>query len=189
MPELTFDPSTHAYFVDGKEVPGVSRIIEKVFNNAYTGDPWYGERGKAIHLATQYLEEGTLDESSLDPQHVKPYIDQYKRFLSELKAKSIFIEKPLYSQVHQYAGTLDRVWIIDGKRVIGDIKTGSHTKYHIYQLAAYEVLYSENYTNEPVEGRFALYLRPDSYKLKDLTSKISAYKWTSIMDVYRLMTE
>lgn len=181
---LTFDEATHTYFWDGKKVPSVNQIIDKVFHRSYGGDPWYGERGRLFHTAAEYFDQGTLDESSVDPE-ISPFLDSYKDFLRETKATSVLIEQRLYSQMHGFAGTIDRVWEIDGRRVLGDFKTGNYMKYHKYQLWAYDILYSENYKDQPLSGRRGLYLKTKPYDFRDF-GQDSAFKFLSILDVYHL---
>jgi hypothetical protein len=65
-------------------------------------------------------------------------------------------ELSLISEEHQFGGTLDAcVLSINGKRSIGDWKTGNATYGdHLVQVAAYGQLYRENFPDKPVEGGF-----------------------------------
>jgi hypothetical protein len=65
-------------------------------------------------------------------------------------------ECPLVSNVHRFGGTLDAM-LVRGKRSLGDWKT-SNAVYGEYlcQIAAYGILWEENYPDQPIEGGYHL---------------------------------
>jgi len=93
-------------------------------------------RGRAVHLATQYLDEGRLDPESVS-QAIYGYVLAYKRFVAAVKPQMVLIEQPVVHQDFLFAGTLDRVCKIDGLTFLLDIKTGSVAKTAGPQTAAY----------------------------------------------------
>lgn len=77
------------------------------------------------------------------------------------KVKFLESEKRLYSEKHWYAGTVDLVFEMGGKRYIGDIKT-SNAIYneHFFQMAAYEICLEEMGT-EKVDGYLVINIKKD----------------------------
>jgi hypothetical protein len=86
--EFTFDADRPLYLVEGRPVPSVTRVLHAVGLGAdYTLVPLQAlERkriiGNFVHRATQYLDEGSLDLASVDPE-LQPYLCGYERFLRE----------------------------------------------------------------------------------------------------------
>ncbi len=71
--KIEFDEVNHIYRVDGRIVNSVTKILEEEGLTKYWNkDPWYWERGKAIHSATQMIDKCTLDWTT---------VEQYKGFL------------------------------------------------------------------------------------------------------------
>jgi len=134
-PFVALDERTHVYtHRDGHRLPGVTTILGSV-------PPWLGrfdraqaeavdykrERGEQIHRATQYFDEGVLDEASVDPT-VAPGLRAWQRFRTEKRFEPLEIETLVWHPIYGYAGKLDRIGLADTERgrglVLGDIKTG-----------------------------------------------------------------
>lgn len=156
MPQavLTFDPALHEYRVGGRVLPSVTQVLKEtglIKTDFFTTQGQ--DRGSIVHLACQWLDEGTLDRSSIDPA-IEGYIKAYESFLEVYKPKWQSIEKPLANSLLGFAGTPDR---IESKDEIFDIKTGSPIKATEYQLSAYHVLaYGSGYMSH--KKHFGLYL-------------------------------
>jgi hypothetical protein len=56
-----------------------------------------------------------------------PYVEQYGRFLEEFQPEFLMSEAPCYRPDIGYAGTVDGVAVIDGKRLVFDVKTTEHS--------------------------------------------------------------
>lgn len=65
-------------------------------------------------------------------------------------------EIPLVSEVHKFGGTFDAI-LIKGRRAMGDWKTsnGLYPEY-LEQIAAYGILWDENFPDEPINGGYDL---------------------------------
>ncbi len=138
---LTLDKATHTYTINGCVIPSVTQILQaKGLGDFSMVDPsvlaYAAERGTAVHLAAQYLDEDRLDESKLDAE-VGGYLDGYKRFLRDARFTPGRIEARVYSAQYKYAGTFDRNGILGQSLCCLDIKTGALTDAHRPQLAAY----------------------------------------------------
>jgi hypothetical protein len=129
------------------------------------------ERGTAVHLACQLLDEDDLDFDSV-AEEISGYLKAYQAFKKDSGFKPLKIEEGVYNRVYQYAGRYDRLGEIDGKIVLMDIKTGAIPKWVELQLLGYETAIVDmgrafqNFVN-PVEELFALQLRENgAYTLK-----------------------
>ena len=80
-------------------------------------------RGTDVHTAAEKYALGMIPE--VDPA-IEPYVEQYRRFLSDFKPEFLMAEAPVYNLTFSYAGTLDGVAVIDGKTVVVDVKTTAH---------------------------------------------------------------
>ena len=164
--ELLFDEDRHEYSVDGKIVPSVTHIIRFLACDVAAGAnasmrDAAAERGSRIHEAcTAYDIDG--EDADVDGDIVG-YVRAYADFLRDYSIKTwLSFEKPLCSLgVRQFAGTIDRFGMIDGKGTLVDIKTGSklNMPMHRAQLCGYDILLSDN--GFSVDRRAILHLRKD----------------------------
>jgi hypothetical protein len=180
----------HRYELDGKELPSVSEISRFASREVYGNDiskfvlDKACERGTSIHKATERLDkEGKCE---ISPEYAD-YINAYVKFRNDFNIKEyLYIEKPLASEKYQYAGTLDRAYVIDDdfinavkkhckvdisehkrKLAIIDLKSSSTVQKVLaqIQLPAYANLIIEN-TEEIPAFLGILHLRKDGkYKI------------------------
>lgn len=143
MGQLVFEPEGHVYSVDGETLPSVTGIVDSAdmfpFGRANESPTFYMERGRAVHSACQFDDEGTLDESSVDEIAI-PRLEAWRKFRRESKVKIIANETPLWHPRLRYAGTLDRLVIWDGRFCILDLKCGKDVPAYGIQTAGYELL-------------------------------------------------
>lgn len=159
---VEFNAETHEYTEGGVKLPSVTQVLRLAgVLPDYDGkvDPYYAERGTAIHAATEYHDRGTLDEATVDPS-IAGYLDGWKAFLSDTGAVIKEVEKRLSVPTMGYAGTIDRVLEINGKLGILDIKGGVKQAWHSIQTAGYAVGYFGSMFRE--RSRWALYLKDDA---------------------------
>jgi len=159
LSSFKFNDETHQFFLDDKEIPSVTTIL-KDFN--LIKDGFYGEefkwRGKFVHSACQYLDEDNLDWKTVEIPLIG-YVKAYDKFRQSLTEKPLKIEQPLYSEIHKFAGIIDREYTWG----VVEIKTGAYAKWHRLQTAAYSYLLN----HDDQFPRYGLYLEADqSYKLK-----------------------
>ena len=78
-------------------------------------------RGTEVHKGAEALAIG---DPNFVPEHEHlPYYEQYQRFLAEHQPEFLMAEAPVYNPSRFYAGTCDGIMLLDGQRVIFDIKT------------------------------------------------------------------
>lgn len=159
---LKFEEEGHVYTFDGEVVPSVTQMLEPLYS--YTGIPQHvlmaaADRGTAVHLACEYHDNGELGEVE---ESLQGYIDGWIQFIEDTKFEIELVENQIFHPLYRYAGTIDRVGNLAGRRVVLDIKT---TKKLMPvagpQLAAY--LEAWNYSNPDfqADGRYVVQLKDD----------------------------
>jgi hypothetical protein len=141
LADLIFDPDAHLYTLDGKPVPGVTRVLEAtgMINYDFLGArrSYYLERGRKVHQATHADDEGRLDETG-ESEEVMGYVAGWRSFRRDYGFVPNRIEQRVCSRRLGYAGTLDRTgYVRHGHELILDIKSGIAPPAVRYQLAAY----------------------------------------------------
>lgn len=162
---------TSKYRVDGRRVPSVTECLSvagfvrfdgvhpDVLENA-------ARRGRMGHAITAKMDQGDL--IGLIPEDVEPYVIAYEKFRADSGFQPELIEHVVVHVGHLYAGTLDRVGILNGRRVLIDLKC-SPTCYRWVgmQLAGYDLALQDDPSLDlgPLE-RFSLRLLKDgTYRL------------------------
>jgi hypothetical protein len=161
---LTFDPHGHEYRWNGYVTPSVTTILDDLgfYPSQYYRNATARDAGTAIHRMCELWDHGRLVRERTHPDLLE-YLDKaYLPWLEEYRPEFLGIEERLYSEAHDFAGTLDRrcrfkfgYAIVDLKRTTGDPPKQATE----LQTAAYEIL------APPLDGgyrRFALVLEPAS---------------------------
>lgn len=118
MAKLIFYDDEHIYTVDGEEFPSVSEISRFASREVYGEVSQFNldnacSRGSAVHKATEILDKYGKVECDED---IEPYIRAYVKFRKDFGIKDYaHIEKALAHEELKYAGTIDRIYIIDEK--------------------------------------------------------------------------
>ena len=98
------------------------------------------EIGTKIHDAVEYAYKNSI-LSPKDCEHISkdalPALAIYQDFVESKGIKHIQHEVPVYSKRYGYAGTLDGIIEINGKKYIYDLKTGRFHYKHGFQVQAY----------------------------------------------------
>jgi predicted RecB family nuclease len=173
---ITFLDSRWYYSENGVPVPSVTTILD-----AYPKGPEYfawlkkmgedsdtirdeaGKRGSKVHDMTEKYDNGIevsligeTDEVSVSLMEWAMF-SRYVEFSNRFPHENAAIEMHVISEALGYAGTLDRIIVLNGKRLLIDIKT-SNAVYDSYwlQLAAYKNLLRKMGTE--VDGAAILWL-------------------------------
>lgn len=159
------------YDVDGVRYPRVSRIIgliakpgigawrEKLIREGRDPDAEAkaaADRGTAVHQITEAIDRGQLAQCADD---LLPFVRAYMDWKADHVASVEMVERIVYHARYGYAGTLDRVYVLrDGRRVLGDLKTGRSVDaiYRLQQIAYVEAL--EEMGEGPIDGRLIVHL-------------------------------
>ena len=194
---INFIEESHTYWteMDGAtymEVPSVSSILTEMLGLDYAKiNPFYADRGTAVHKAIELTHEDNLDESSVD-EEVKPFLDGYFDFLEKTKFKPMLWEQRLFSKRLWVAGTMDIAGTIGfqilNQRHLIDIKTGQKQKWHQLQTAGYALMLSEEMERQktPITiERHCLYIdKKSKWKLDPHNNKSDFSVFESMATVY-----
>lgn len=172
--KLEFQKEGHLYKYDGKPVDGLTSTIEEAGLIGSWGNAWYLDRGSKIHLATQYHDEGTLDESTVDPQ-IWPYLNSWVRFLYEQDYKPIEIEYKIYHPELKVGMTIDR---LPGPV---DLKSGAPEPWHILQIAVQWSALICNGLHDLARKPMDVYLDPDGGP-----PKVKLYKTSEMREAFKV---
>lgn len=189
MPEtFRFESAKHEYFLGKRKLDSVTQILQYLgLTNDYSNiSSFYADRGTAVHKAVEFVDKGTLDDATLDPI-CAPYVAAYRRFLRESGYTPLYWEVPLYHGGLGFAGTIDKVGLLNGRRGILDIKTSRTLDPSVEpQLCAYQILWDEHHADELSTFKYALQLKDDgTYNLATKYAATSLELWLAIMDVYK----
>lgn len=165
------------YFTkDGTKVPSVTTVLGR-FKDSGGLIYWAWEQGKA---GKDFREErdraadaGTLAHDAVEAwikgqefkwiyplnevtQKARKSFDAFIEWADQTQLKVTHTEVPLISEKHRFGGTLDAM-LIRGKRSLGDWKTSNkiYSEY-LVQVAAYGILWEENFPEQSIEGGFHL---------------------------------
>lgn len=142
-------------------------------------------RGTDVHAAAEALNLG--QPVDVEP-HIEPYVEWYRAFLDGHAPVFEAAEAPVYNLTWGYAGTLDAIVVIDGRRVVLDMKTtpkhpdgrdGARPPYEevALQLAAYAR--AEGVGIDPIRemgsGRRRYYVLDDPEKLEPMPEVEGAF--------------
>lgn len=177
---LAFNAETHEYTLDGVSLPSVTRILKLTgISPSYADlDPFYAERGTAVHKACELDDLNRLDESTVDPEHVRPRLEAWRKFRREHGARfgPASIEHRFAYQ-NKYAGCVDRLYTRGG---VLDIKTGKPAAWHGVQTMAYAVGAGQG-REAP---RWAIYLAEDgTYRLERHEDPSDFTTWASALAI------
>jgi len=169
MSQLVFYDEGHTYELDGVQIPSVSEVTRFLSREVYGDVQQFrldhaAARGTKIHKLTEALDK--YGEIEADAESL-PYIKAYLKFRQEHTVEWEEIEKPRYHPDGLYAGTVDRMGTIDGRRGIVDIKNSYRVYKALYEAA--QNLYRMTYKPGFIEVLYILHLKPDeTYKLIEL---------------------
>ncbi len=180
---LDFDPATHSFTLDGLAIPSVTGVLGPLTD----GDISYymymesaRRRGVAVHEATERYDRMRGASETWKPEMwsqdptVGPYLAAWQKFLADTGFEVHAIEEQVVSKRHRYAGILDRLGVLNGRRAVIDIKTSVAIKPVMgIQLAAYQAAYNEGKLKaKQYPQRFVCQLLKDgNYRLQEFRDK------------------
>jgi hypothetical protein len=185
---LEYDDKSHTYTMDGKRLISMTTLLKEfglVDYSMINRDVLAAAAtfGKVVHETCALYDMGELE--SCDPQ-IEPYLDGWKKFISELKPKFLAVEMPMASRTWGFAGTPDRVYKVSRPGIL-DIKTGAPIPATDLQTAGYQILAEEN-LGVKIGERITIKLEAGDYKLiqhKDkndintVKGMLALYRWKS----------
>lgn len=177
----------HKYTLDGRPVPGVTSILKSAgLIDLEWATQWHLDKGQAIHKAMELYVLGRLDWTTVDPR-ILGYVRAGEKFLkdAECELSKAEPEVEVCSRRYGYAGKVDLVAELFGRRMLCDYKSGGLGAVGL-QTAGYEMAYRECMGGKPLLGRIALQLKSDGkYKMKQLTDFQDYISWLECLERYK----
>ena len=137
--DITFSEERHEYKIDGQIVLSVTQVLKAA---KLIDDTWYTkkscQRGIDIHDITALIDSGITEFESYRNHEYYGYLEAWEKFKDDTKFEAHQIEYIVGHKDYRYAGTLDRLGMMNNEYVIIDIKTGQPSKVHGLQLTGYE---------------------------------------------------
>ncbi|MEG1806477.1 MAG: DUF2800 domain-containing protein, partial [Clostridia bacterium] len=128
MAKLIFYDETHEYKLNDEIIPCVGELSRFASREVYGEVNQYAldnacDRGTAVHKACELIDKYGECEITDD---IEQYVKAYMQFRKDYHIKEfVAIEKAVASQEMKFAGTIDRVMVVDGKLAIVDLKSSS----------------------------------------------------------------
>lgn len=155
---------------DGTRVPSVTTILGR-FKEAGGLIHWAWELGKEGKDYRQVRDEaalsGTIAHEAVEAwikkqsyeiadERAQKSFEAFKEWADQTQLQVIETELGLVSEKHRFGGTLDAM-LVRGKLSCGDWKTSNavHPEY-LCQIAAYGILWEENFPEKPILGGYHL---------------------------------
>lgn len=179
-----FDAAEHAYWLGARRLPSVTDVIRA---HGLVEERWFSEearaRGSYVHRACALLDEGSLDEERVAPEFA-PYVEAWRRCRADLAPAWRAIERPVAAL--GFAGTPDRVGVVDGAPAIVDIKTSERAElWWELQLGGYAALCAM----PPAARLLSVQLRADArYLVRIVDFARAAAGWRAAFALYQWRT-
>ena len=188
--ELAFNEERHEYRLGGQRLPSVTEVLDPI--NELDGIPRdvlraAADFGTHVHIACELHDAGTLDRDQLDPA-LEPYLQAWEKFLADTGAKVLANEERVCHPIG-YAGTLDRVIELRGKRHVADLKTSAAVPRTVGpQTAAYREAWLQCRKRDLCLSviRYCVHLKPDgTFRLHKLTDPSDWSIFVSALNIWR----
>lgn len=90
----------------------------------------------------------------IDQDDIKQPVESFLKWEKDNKVEFISSERPVYSKKYNFCGTLDFLAKINGKLMVGDLKTSKaiYPEQNYLQVAAYRYALVEEYPDMKIEG-------------------------------------
>lgn len=180
---LKFIEDTHSYELDGKPLVSVTRVIRDVLKgeSEFVANQYAMDFGSCVHKTLELLDKNNLGEYD---QRMQPYIDAWVKFKEDYNVKWMECEIPCASEIHRFAGTIDRIAGIGDELAIIDIKTGNSYKEYPLQTAAYKLLVEEQHIRK-ISKRYCVMLSTEGYKVEEHNNPQDEEVFLSCLKVWK----
>ena len=146
-------------------------------------------RGRLLDAACNLLAMGKIIPGDWKNNHPEcdAYTDGYYKFLLRHEVKLIKCAFEVRNHVLRYTGHPDQLVLLDGKRVLLDIKTGGMPKCTALQLASYEMaLYS---VGEERVRRLGLQLAAGDFKFHWFDDPRDKDEWSILVQAHHIRSK
>ena len=196
-PVFHFDPSEHAYSLNGETIPSITQMLAQC---GFIKDEFYTEeaaaRGTLVHSLTAQFDLGAITAPQAIECIWKGYVLAYcgpqKSFHTTYRPQILSVEVARCSPQYRFGGRPDRTVKLWGVAGVLDLKTGGKAEWHKIQTALQAILVAPELRLPPTAvARTSLYLKkngkwkPDPHEdthdfdkayevIKDCTTRVGA---------------
>ncbi len=157
-----------------------------------------GDWGTALHAWVESYILHRMNDTVPFPEYPKD--DELKRMAREHfiiwaennKVEFVESEKCVYSESLFLGGKLDIICIIDGKKWLVDVKTGSGIyPEHFAQMAGYDFMLKEMKEHEDIEGYIVLNIKKDGTfeEKRSISNEDNRKFFLACVEIYRLQAK
>lgn len=173
---VCFEPTAHTYTLDGKELQGVTGMIDRqIFGGKFEkmrNDPYMCKileaaqtRGSNIHNTIELYDDLGCES---DLPELKAYIDMCKE-------NNLVHEYTEYmvSDLEHFASKIDKVYrVSDDEFILADIKTGQFNAESVsWQLSIYAHWFRQQNPTAKITKLLCIHLRPEEHALIEVSEK------------------
>ena len=193
--DLRYDPNTHTSTLpDGTPVPHVTAVLSATglsedFDRLSGTAPRVAaavqlarHRGTAVHADCHAFDDDDLQWATVDPR-VRPYVLAWAEARGALWLHPLAHarERHVFHPLYRYTGILDGVFLRQApnqpaRHVLVHLKTGDPEAAAAHlQTAAYKAAWDAEHPDEPVDERWAIWLRPERavpYTVENYTARL-----------------
>lgn len=186
--EFRFDPSIHKYYLNDREIPSVTQVLEplqELEGIPYTVLEVARTFGQHVHSACALMVKNELDWATLDTKLV-PYVSAARDFIKDSGLVILRSEYSMCDSQLAIAGTLDIAGIIAKHFWILDWKSTSVMSRTVgLQLSGYELLYKPQMSAYRSAKRGGVQLRADgTYRLYPYTDARDRSWFLSALNIW-----
>ncbi|HXJ92654.1 MAG TPA: hypothetical protein VMT20_07200 [Terriglobia bacterium] len=176
--------------LQGVDPDGAAQIARERGLGAEARRDAAGTRGTAIHDALEaYCTEGKVPALADFPEDHKGYVQGLCAWLSDARPEPLIVERIVGSPRYGFAGRLDLIAMVGGKRLCCDLKTnrsGYYPESHA-QIAGYRLTFPECGI-EDVDGGMIVQVAADgSYETVEAVAGPDAF--LSVLGCYRAVQD
>lgn len=181
---IEFLEKEHIYLKNGIIVPSVTQILSKIFPNKYDKVPFWkldakAEYGTIVHLSIEKYEKN--EELPTLNTYQKISLEEYKKLKEEYSIIPLE-QETIVSYEYEFAGRLDMIAIVNGKKCLLDIKTTAilDKEWLSWQLSMYELAYGydfdEFYCIWLPKGKIGKLVKIEKKSKKEILEKLEEIK-------------
>lgn len=190
---FVFQEASHVYYVDGREIPGVTRCLDHagLVDFRFVREEILARRsalGTEVHKAVELWYQNDLDMKSVSKE-ATGYLESFIEFAKTTEFLASLVEFQTVGAANQleYGMKLDLAGRFpkSSRTAIIDLKTGAQYWWHGIQLAGYAAGLPNLERDTPLgrflsRDRFALHLHPDGSLAKLIPYADNNDFWTFI---------
>lgn len=168
MARLLFFDESHTYKLDNEILPSVSEVVRFISREVYGDVNQYtldmaADRGTKIHKATEVLDKyGTVECEEEFTNYVMAYI-QWRKDNNIKEENIVEVEKSYGDAELGYAGTIDRILLVNDEYWLVDIKSSSSPQKRLWGacLNGYKQLWEKQNEGKKITRMFDLQVKKD----------------------------